>query len=103
MQKQAPRLSVPNGRLSVDMGICPPTNCTVLGDSLMSEESTAETVMEEQQEAAPAAPAAEEAPPSDRPNAVAFAGFLLGGWLAVMIAFVLFATIAMTIVENVLG
>lgn len=44
-----------------------------------------------------------EAQESDRPNPIAFAGFLLGGWVAVMIVFILFAAVAMELVGAVAG
>ena len=35
---------------------------------------------------------------AERPNTFAFTGILLGGWLALMIVFVVIAAVAMTIV-----
>ena len=50
----------------------------------------------------PAAQAA-ETPTSNRPSPFAFAGFLLGSWFVLMIVFVVFAAVAMTIVGGILG
>ena len=68
----------------------------------MAEETVGETVTNEVQEAKTAEDAA-ETQPSPRPSSFKFAGSLLGGWLALMIVFVLFATVAMNIVGSLGG
>ena len=69
----------------------------------MAEETVHETETGETVETPVAAGTEAEAQQSDRPNPLAFAGFLLGGWVAVMIVFVLFAAVAMSLVGLVAG
>ncbi len=70
----------------------------------MAEETTQETAMadsaaiaEDVSAETSAAAVAEEEPQSDRPDPVLFAGYLFGGWLALMIVFVVIAVIAMSV------
>ncbi len=67
----------------------------------MAEETVQETVVEEPREAQKSDDAMEEERQSHRPSPVIFAGYLLGGWLALMIAFVLIATVAMSIMGSI--
>lgn len=68
----------------------------------MAEETTQETAMADsaaiaEDVSAETSAVAEEEPQSDRPDPVLFAGYLFGGWLALMIVFVVIAVIAMSV------
>lgn len=69
----------------------------------MAEETIQESETVEQVETQTSADSEVESQQSDRPNPIAFAGFLLGGWVAVMIVFILFAAVAMELVGAVAG
>ena len=69
----------------------------------MAEETVQETVVEEAQETQMSDNAAEEEQPSQRPSPGKFAGYLFGGWLALMVVLVVFAAVAMTIVGGLFG
>ena len=69
----------------------------------MAEEAVQESPVEETNETQASGDAAEEAAESARPSPFVFAGFLLGSWLALMIIFVVFAAVAMSIVGGMLG
>lgn len=69
----------------------------------MAEETVQETEDVPPAEAQSSAGTDTDSQESGRPNAYTFAGFLLGGWVALMVAFVLIAVVAMTIVGVVAG
>jgi hypothetical protein len=69
----------------------------------VAEETVLETAVEDSTETQPAGSAAEEAEESSAPSPFVFAGFLLGSWLALMIIFVVFAAVAMSIVGGMMG
>ena len=69
----------------------------------MAEETVQETETVEAVETQMSAGPETEPQQDDRPNPFTFAGFLLGGWVAVMIVFILFAAVAMTLVGAVAG
>ena len=69
----------------------------------MAEETVQETPVEDTTETQIAGGAAEVAEESNAPNPFVFAGFLLGSWLALMIIFVVFAAVAMSIVGGMSG
>ena len=64
----------------------------------MTEEAREERAEEEMSETRNAGGEASDPVEAKRPNTFAFAGILLGGWLAMMIVFVVIAAVAMTIV-----
>lgn len=69
----------------------------------MAETNAEETTLGELAEGALPETAAGEGEQERPPSPLAFAGILLGGWLAVMIVFTIFAAIAMTVVGSMLG
>ena len=69
----------------------------------MAEETELQTEAVEPLEAKASAETESESEQNDRPNPLAFAGFLLGSWVATMIVFTLFAAVAMTLVGMVAG
>ena len=69
----------------------------------MAEETVQETETVEATEAQMSAESETEPQQNGPPNPFAFAGFLLGGWVALMIVFILFAAVAMTLVGAVAG
>ena len=69
----------------------------------MAEETVQETPVEKTTESQESGAQAAETPASNRPNPFTFAGFLLGSWFVLMIVFVVFAAVAMTIVGGILG
>ena len=69
----------------------------------MAEETVQETETVETVEAQMSAESETEPQQDDRPNPFAFAGFLLGGWVALMIVFILFAAVALSIVGTLSG
>ena len=69
----------------------------------MAEESVQATTVEETTETQSTSEEAPEIQESKRQNAFAFAGFLLGSWLALMIVLIVIAAVAMTIVGALLG
>jgi hypothetical protein len=69
----------------------------------MAEATEQETPVEKITESQESGAQAAETPTSNRPSPFAFAGFLLGSWFVLMIVFVVFAAVAMTIVGGILG
>ena len=69
----------------------------------MAEETVQETEDVSPAQAQPSAGNDADTQESGRPNAYTFAGFLLGGWVALMVAFVLIAAVGMTLVGVVAG
>ena len=69
----------------------------------MAEETKLQTEAVEPVEAKAEVETESEPEQNDRPNPLAFASFLLGGWVATMIVFTLFAVVAMTLVGMVAG
>jgi len=70
---------------------------------MMAENAQEERAAEEKNATPTADGRSSDALEAKRPNTFAFAGFLLGGWLALMIAFVVIAAVAMTVVGGLLG
>ncbi|MCY3905523.1 MAG: hypothetical protein OXF76_20375 [Caldilineaceae bacterium] len=70
---------------------------------MMSENAQVEGAVEEKNATHIADGESSDPLEAKRPNTFAFAGFLLGGWLALMIVFVVIAALAMTIVGGLLG
>lgn len=64
----------------------------------MAEEAREERAGDAQSETQQADGESSNTVEAKRPNTFAFAGILLGGWLALMIVFVVIAAVAMTIV-----
>lgn len=64
----------------------------------MAEEAREESTEEAKSETRKAGGESPEPVEAKRPSVLTFAGILLGGWLALMIVFVVVAAVAMTIV-----
>lgn len=64
----------------------------------MAEEAREERAAEAQSKTQQADEESSNTVEAKRPNTFAFTGILLGGWLALMIVFVVIAAVAMTIV-----
>ena len=69
----------------------------------MAEETVQETALEDTTQTQIAGSVAEEAEESSAPSPFVFAGFLLGSWLALMVIFIVFAAVAMSIVGGMMG